>query len=307
MDAGAKIKQIGLKIDVDTERGTAEGLPRLCELLRQMQLSATIYFSLGPDNTGRALRRLWHPGFLKKCLKTKVANNYGLKTILHGVFWPGPHIGGHHEALMRKVAHMGFEVGIHTFDHQRWQNGVNGSLAKEEIAGEFELAAREFERIFDCRALTAAAPGWQANLHTLRAYRQNEIKYASDCRGTSPFYPVCEGEKIDILQLPTTLPTLDELLVESEGLAGKEQIAKLSEMVAQQSFSLFTLHAELEGMRYLTWFKQLLESWLEQGYRLVSVGQLAEQYAGKETRWCELVQEPVHHRAGKLAMQGKWV
>ncbi len=251
-----QVKQIGLKIDVDTERGTALGALRLCEVLNELKVSATFYLALGPDNTGRALRRLWHPGFLLKCLKTRVVSNCGLGTILHGLLWPGPHVGGKHEGLMRQISRMGFEVGIHCYDHQYWQNGVNNGLTSTQIAEEFERATREFERVFDRQAVTAAAPGWQANLDSLRTYCQAGIKYASDCRGSSPFYPVCLGERIPVLQLPTTLPTLDELLVDSNGVADQRSIVRLQTLVGSQSFSVFTLHAELEGMRYLAWFKQ---------------------------------------------------
>ena len=48
---------IGIKIDVDTLRGTREGVPRLAALLRKHRVGATFYFSVGPDHTGRALRR----------------------------------------------------------------------------------------------------------------------------------------------------------------------------------------------------------------------------------------------------------
>ena len=52
---------VGLKVDVDTLRGTREGVPRLMALLRRLGIDATFYFSVGPDNTGRALRRVLVP------------------------------------------------------------------------------------------------------------------------------------------------------------------------------------------------------------------------------------------------------
>ena len=58
--------KLALKIDVDTLRGTQEGVPRLVELLRKHGAGATFLFSLGPDHTGRALRRIFRPGFFSK-------------------------------------------------------------------------------------------------------------------------------------------------------------------------------------------------------------------------------------------------
>ena len=45
---------IGLKVDVDTLRGTREGVPRLAALFKKLGVDATFYFSVGPDHTGRA-------------------------------------------------------------------------------------------------------------------------------------------------------------------------------------------------------------------------------------------------------------
>ena len=55
-------KQLALKVDVDTYRGTRVGVPRLMEILGRHGAGATFLFSLGPDHTGRAIRRAFRPG-----------------------------------------------------------------------------------------------------------------------------------------------------------------------------------------------------------------------------------------------------
>ena len=58
--------RLALKVDVDTLRGTLAGVPPLVSMLQRHGVNATFLFSLGPDNTGRALRRIFRPGFLAK-------------------------------------------------------------------------------------------------------------------------------------------------------------------------------------------------------------------------------------------------
>ncbi len=106
--------RIALKIDVDTYRGTREGALRLAQLLDRLALKATFLFSLGPDNTGRAMKRVFRRGFLGKVKRTSVVEHYGIKTLMYGVLLPGPHIGQRCAAEMRAIAGSGFEVGVHT-------------------------------------------------------------------------------------------------------------------------------------------------------------------------------------------------
>ena len=92
-----------LKVDVDTYRGTREGVPNLLRLLSAHQADATFLFSLGPDHTGWALRRALRPGFFQKVSRTSVVEHYGLKTLMYGVLLPAPDIGRDCAAQMRSV------------------------------------------------------------------------------------------------------------------------------------------------------------------------------------------------------------
>ena len=178
--------RLAIKIDVDTERGTRVGVPALVALFREFGVRATFLFSLGPDNTGRALRRIFRPGFFKKVSRTNVVGTYGVRTLLNGVLWPGPHIGKRHADTLRAVRDAGHEVGIHCYDHIRWQDGL-ATMSPDQVFAEFGKACGEFERIFGASARTAGAAGWQANALSLAAYDVAGLDYGSDARGTHPF------------------------------------------------------------------------------------------------------------------------
>ena len=123
------MRVLALKIDVDTYRGTLEGVPRLVEQLRRHKANATFLFSLGPDHTGRAVRRAFRRGFAEKVARTSVVEHYGIRTLLYGTLLPGPDIPKRAGREMRLARDAGFEVGVHTYDHTAWQDHLAGASA----------------------------------------------------------------------------------------------------------------------------------------------------------------------------------
>jgi len=289
--------KLGLKIDVDTFRGTRDGVPRLVELLKKHRAGATFLFSLGPDHTGRAMRRVFRRDFLKKVSRTSVVEHYGVRTLLYGTLLPGPDIGLECKALMRSVRETGFEVGIHCWDHVRWQDFVS-SKDRTWTEREMDLACRRFEEIFGEKPKTWGAAGWQTNAHAARY--QERFDYASDTRGTGPFRPIWNGQPLGCVQIPTTLPTLDELI----GL--HEDVLQYLLSLSGHGDHVFTAHAELEGGKLLPLFEQLLVGWKAQGYELVPTGTMFRAL-GPDLPSCEVAFGEVPGRSGTLALQGKEV
>jgi undecaprenyl phosphate-alpha-L-ara4FN deformylase len=297
--------KLALKIDVDTYRGTREGVPRLAEILGRHGAGATFLFSLGPDHTGRAVRRVFRRGFVRKVARTSVLEHYGLRTLLYGTVLPGPDIGAQCAATLTAIRDAGFEVGVHTWDHVAWQDGVAGADASwtERL---MRRACERFAEIFGEPPRVHGAAGWQMNAHAYRLEPQLGFAYASDTRGRAPFLPVCEGETIACPQLPTTLPTLDELIgldgVTPENVA--DRLLDLSRE-APASGHVFTLHAELEGMKLAGAFARLLEGWKALGYRLIPLRALAESIPTAALPRCRVVDGEIAGRSGRLALQAE--
>jgi len=297
------MKQLALKIDVDTYRGTREGVPRLVEALKRHNAQATFFFSLGTDHTGRAIKRVFRPGFMKKVSRTSVVEHYGIKTLLYGTLLPGPDIGRKCADIMRSVRDDGFEVGIHCYDHIRWQDYVAGKDAAW-TRREMQRAVDRFTEIFGEPPRAHAAAGWQINRHALRLMQRFGFDYSSDTRGSYPFIPTWHAEIIACPQLPTTLPTLDEL-INRDGITLDNVAQHLLQITAQPPATghVYTLHAELEGGKLLPVFEQLLTGWREQGYDLLSMRQYLGRLQGTLPRH-EVVTGEVEGRSGTLALQG---
>jgi undecaprenyl phosphate-alpha-L-ara4FN deformylase len=296
--------RIGLKVDVDTLRGTREGVPRLAALLKKHGVDATFYFSVGPDHTGRAMRRVFRKGFAQKVARTSVLKHYGLKTLLYGVLLPGPHIGKKAGAHMRRVYDAGFEVGLHTYDHVRWQDYVAHATAAWTRV-EFERGLHAFEDVFGFLPESHAAAGWQINAHALGLEREYGLRYASDTRGGPAFYPALEGSASSCPQLPTTLPTFDELLgrdgIDEATIA--QAVFDLSRAAPDRHTQVFTLHAELEGLLLLDAFESLLIQWREAGATVTRMADIHAAALQHPLPIRAVIEGEIPGRSGLLAVQ----
>jgi len=295
--------KLALKIDVDTYRGTREGVPKLIDILQRHGAGATFLFSLGPDHTGRAIKRAMRPGFMRKVGRTSVVSHYGIRTLLYGTLLPGPDIGRRCAETLRRVRDAGFEVGIHTWDHVKWQDGV-GHADGRWTAWQMALARQRFRELFGEEALVHGAAGWQMNVHAYRLTQSLGFRYASDTRGTHPFIPVIRAEIVACPQFPTTLPTLDELIgidaTTEANVAGR----LLEKTAAERRDQVFTLHAELEGMKLSPVLERLLEGWKAQGYELVALRDLVASTDAASLPLHRVEDAPVPGRSGTLACQG---
>jgi undecaprenyl phosphate-alpha-L-ara4FN deformylase len=296
---------IALKIDVDTYRGTREGVPRLAAALERAGARATFLFSLGPDHTGRAIKRVFRRGFLGKVRRTSVTQHYGVKTLLYGVLLPGPHIGRRCAEVMREMARRGFEVGVHTYDHIKWQDGVARASAPW-TRRQLVLARDEFIRVFDRPPEAHGAAGWQVNGSVPALERELGFRYASDTRGASAFVPLVGGREVAVPQLPTTLPTLDEL-IGREDLGAIDPIEHLLALTESGKDQVFTLHAELEGGAYLEGFERLLAGWRARGFDLADLRSYARTLDPLRLPRCSIASGTVAGRSGSLAVQGPGV
>src|ERR1700687_3289389 len=143
---------VALKVDVDTHQGLGEGVPRLMRALTEAGVTATFVVAMGPDNSGRAIVRvLRNPGFLKKMRRTRAVSMYGLRTVLSGTLLPSRPVALALPDVVRGLKRTGFEVGVHGWDHVRWQDGID-KLGEAGSCAELGGAVQAHRDIFTATA-----------------------------------------------------------------------------------------------------------------------------------------------------------
>lgn len=247
---------VGLRVDVDTLRGTRIGVPNLIDLLARYRIRASFFFSVGSDNMGRHLWRLVRPAFLGKMLRTGAGRLYGWDILMRGTLCPGPVIGKRCPRPIREAARAGHEVGLHAWDHHYWQTRLE-RLDEHAISAEIQRGYDLLTDILGRRPDCFAAPAWRVTPEALRALERFPFRFQSDCRGHSLFRPVVDALRFSHVQVPTTLPTYDELI----GLKCTVETYNeyLLNMIRSDCLNVLSIHAEAEGISCLSLFQHFLD------------------------------------------------
>jgi undecaprenyl phosphate-alpha-L-ara4FN deformylase len=268
-------RRVALKVDCDTLEGTREGIPRLLEIFAARGIRATFYFTLGPDRSGVAVRRIFtRKGFLTKMIRSRAPSLYGWKTALYGTLLPAPMIGAGCEAAVRAAARAGHDTGVHGWDHVGWHDRLD-RMTRDEIARDYGAAHAEYLRILGVPARSSAAPGWTANARSLAVQEERALQHASDTRGGAPFFPRAGGRTFRTLEIPTTLPTLDETLAWPE-LSG-DAAQRAFYRAAVRGTEVHTIHTEVEGRSKADLFAGILDDWGADGVGFVLLSELARE------------------------------
>jgi peptidoglycan/xylan/chitin deacetylase (PgdA/CDA1 family) len=295
-------KIIGLKIDVDTYRGMKNGAPTLLDLLRQFSIKASFFVPMGRDHTGWTVKRVFtRKGFLKKASRVGVLETYGVRTLMHGLLLPGPEIAKKNKFTLNQIVSEGHEAGIHGYDHVSWHDHVR-EWDETKTAAVLNQACNVYEGILGQKARSFAAPGWMINPHALKFFEDNGFLYSSDTRGSSPFLPVMGGNQFNVLQVPTTLPTLDEVV----GLAGHDPIplARYFVNLLSEGLNILTVHTELEGNRWTDFLKAFIAQTIDRGFTYRRLEDIAKMYKEKGVLpRCNIYFGQVDGRAGDVSCQ----
>jgi peptidoglycan/xylan/chitin deacetylase (PgdA/CDA1 family) len=272
------LARVALKVDCDTFLGTRDGIPRLLDILGKRGIRATFYFTLGPDRSGVAIRRVFtRKGFLKKMVRSRAPSLYPLRTMLSGTLLPARRIGEGCSAAIRAVAAAGHETGVHGWDHVRWHDGLD-QMTSEEIRSDYGRAHAEYLRVFGHPARTSAAPGWTVSARSLEVQEERALLFTSDTRGGTPFFPSAGGRVFRTLEIPTTLPTLDEVLAWPH--LGTEDARRWHYRKAILDTEVHTIHTEVEGGRYAALFERILDDWSADGVAFVTLSEIAREVLG---------------------------
>lgn len=241
--------RIAFRICVDTLRGAKQGLPVLLKMLAEHQVKASFALSLGPER-----------------------QSGGLAISLAHKFSPARHqIANNAKNSLLAIQQAGHEIGMAAFDPSAWiaEAGLQNDSWTEQ---QFEKALAAFNSLFSQPPVFHAASNWQGNPALLSLEERYAMKYASDVRGKTIFFPKLQDVTSSCPQVPTTLPSIDEVLnrpgVTQDNV--HEYIFAESQRIYPHG-EVFSINAESE---HLTIFEKLIVMWKGSQWDFMTMGEL---------------------------------
>ncbi|MCG6965804.1 MAG: hypothetical protein LJE59_04785 [Chromatiaceae bacterium] len=243
--------RVALRVEVRTLRGLHEGVPNLMRLFSQFQVRASFFFPLGRDLSGLNPIDTWHD-----------RASLGLKALAYGTLMLGPALGQEALRLMDLARDNGHDVGLFGLSPWSWSR----RMARADEA----WVARQCRLLWDAYQAgdggagptALATPDWQANPALLQQLGGDRFHYSAFTRGSYPYFPVLQGMRSTVPEIPTTLPTVDEML-RQPGVT----IDNVHEYLYAESRHLrpaghvFAVSAEREGLGRLGLMEKLLVMW----------------------------------------------
>ncbi|MBI3759379.1 MAG: hypothetical protein HY269_06450, partial [Deltaproteobacteria bacterium] len=172
------------------------------------------------------------------------------------------------------------------------------------VRGEIDDAFEAFRAVMGERAHSFAAPGWRTSATALRVLDTLGLDYRSDTRGTAPYRCEIAGETFATPEIPTTLPTMDEVM--GPELSSIGAIVRLYlDRVKDDSLNVHTIHTETEGMSQLDTFVALIRALKDRGARFIQLREAAASTDQTTLPVCEVVRSTLPGRAGWISAQGQ--
>lgn len=299
--------QLTLKVDVDTYNGMRDGVPNLLKLFKELGIKASFFIPFGPDESGKAVFRIFRKkGFLKKMFRTNALKLYGLKTILRGTLLPAPMIGSSFPNIALRILDEGHELGIHGYNHVLWQDHLL-QMNESDVRKQFELGIAAYEKIIGENPKSFAAPAWLCTPLSLKMLDEYKFTYASDTReGKCPFYPVMDDTPFKTIQIPSTLPTADEMLV-WENMNALNMHTQLTAIMKGSNLEnhVHTIHTEVEGTALYDPFSKWVRQIQNSGTHFTTLGQIAQNSFSQSVKIpsCNVILKELPGRSGVVSCQ----
>ncbi|MBU2576878.1 MAG: polysaccharide deacetylase family protein [Nanoarchaeota archaeon] len=239
-----------LRIDLESDKGIREGVPKILALLKKYNIKASFYVAMGGESNILELLR-----YQKKLPGKRKISVFSRGEMLRMVFFPRDFVLGN-KKIFQKILDEGHELGIHGWKHREWTRG----LEKIDVRKVIRKAVEKYTKLFGKKPQSFCAPAFRTNNEVVRILSSQGIKVISDFEGDST-------KKVDgLINVPITLrgegntPIIEYLV--GEGYLDKEILDKVTSAIKRKKFSSLYIHGLFECRKKIGLLENLFK-WLE--------------------------------------------
>jgi len=240
-----------LRVDVETSNCLLKGVPYLLKTLKKYDLKATFFIPMGPDRMLMGFNR----SRVRSYLKLNPLRKFGLKAIIS--LLANPRIDMGELCVKMGLNSLGHEVALHGYDHACWARSIHEKKPRE-VRVLFMMGYSEYRRVFGREPLGFASPEFKWTPETLSLLDELGFLYGSDFKGRTPFRPTINGRAYKTIQIPVTLPNLEELSWAgiSDEKAAEIIMKSIRAKIMSKGLAILLIHPSYEAL----WKRRQLEA-----------------------------------------------
>ncbi|MDL2264163.1 polysaccharide deacetylase family protein [Synergistaceae bacterium OttesenSCG-928-I11] len=269
------MKILALKIYIDSIQGYREGVPKLLDIMSELDIAASIYFGMGTEDDGSVMSRIFREE------KEIVASAPG---------------------IIRDAHRRGHDCGIYGWNPREWQLRLE-KMKDTTLEADIKRSVEYFARRTGNRPAGFAAPGFRATYISLRIQDDVRFKYCSDTFGHYPFLPKISWKTFATPQVPATLPPLEIMLQKCTEAVVRTRMENLSDTLPD-GLSVLPMNAVVASVPEI--FPPLYEFITrchDTGTRFVTLHRVVQSLDAKNLPQCEVVSAKAFGMPREVAVQ----
>ena len=255
------MKIVALRIFVDTAKAYTDGVPRLLDLMEELGIRGSFFFGMGSESTGSTVSKLFG------------SDNQDITASAPGI--------------LRDTYRRGQDCGICGWNPREWERRFE-KLKDTTLESNIKKAIELFARRAGVRPSGFASPGWRTSYMSLRIQDEMRFKYCSDTFGLYPYLPRITWKAFSTVQIPSTLPPMEDVLSE---LSRQDAELALSALRDQLSggLNVLPINAILAaGSEYFACISTFLAQCKSDGVRFMGLDKVASNIDRNSLQECDV-------------------
>ena len=232
-----KNKTFFIRVDLESDKGIKEGVPKLLEVFNRNGVKGSFYLSLGGESNIFELLRY------RKKMESSAERSirlWSLREKIRMAFFPRDFVL-RNKNILKRIVEEEHELGIHGWKHRAWTRGLNKINIDEHI----KKAINKYKKLFDKNLISFSSPGFNVNKKVLESLEKEGINFISDFSDKKiKNYGQIKNIPLTILG-ENKMPIIEYLV--GKGRSDKEILKKFEEEIKGKELVSFYIHGLFEG------------------------------------------------------------